>query len=98
MRVLLVFNGYTAYYLASFVNMLQRLFEYISEQPSLQGPRRRPLYAPNTQANHQLEKAIQAVMEGKYSQRQAAKVFGVSQTIISVRMRKWGLEQPSKYI
>lgn len=67
---------------------------YISESLNIIYKRKRFDYGRNFNAHQKLESAIAAVLDGKLSQRQASRVFGVPQTTISMRMKQRGLIQP----
>ena len=74
--------------------ILQKKSWYISESLNIIGKRKRFDYGRNFNAHQKLESAIAAVLDGKLSQRQASRMFGVPQTTISMRMKQRGLIQP----
>ncbi|XP_063400866.1 uncharacterized protein LOC134685251 isoform X17 [Mytilus trossulus] len=68
-----------------------------SESPHGNEKRKRFDYERDSNAQQQLEKAITAVVQGKISQRQAARQYGVPQTTISMKMKQRGLIQPAYF-
>lgn len=68
-----------------------------SESPQANEKRKRFDYERDSNAQQQLEKAITAVVQGKISQRQAARQYGVPQTTISMKMKQRGLIQPAYF-